>query len=67
MALGSAMMIEGSCSSTLTVPVFQLALVMARPGPCQVWCAALCEAGSLSLPGASVTPSRAARNTSELL
>jgi hypothetical protein len=60
--LASAITTDGSCSSTLAVPVFQLALVTGLAGPCQVWDAAAWEAGSLSVPGASLTPSSAARN-----
>jgi hypothetical protein len=61
------MVTEGSCSSTLAVPVFQLPLLIVFPGPCQVCDAAECEVGSLSLPGASLTLSSAARNASNAL
>ena len=71
MALASLITTDGSCSSTFAAvggtavgePVFQLPSVIAgAPAwPCQICDAAECEVGSLSVPGASLTPSSAAR------
>ncbi len=55
---------DGSCSSTFAEPVFQFVDVMGVPGPCQVCEAAECDVWSLSDPGASLTPSSAARKDS---